>query len=341
MIRIITLCATCMIVLMSFQHNADISHDGKEPYVLVIHGGAGSIRPGALSPEEEQVRTDVLNQALDLGYDILKKDGSAIDAVEASIAVLEDSPYFNAGKGSVLTEAGRCELDASIMNGSDLKAGAVASVTTIKNPIKAARAVMDSSKHVLLVGPGAEAFARQKQLDMVENSYFVTPKENENLKKHQQKLREADTSERGALPQTMDKYGTVGAVALDVNGNLAAGTSTGGMMNKMYGRVGDSPIIGAGTYADNNTCAVSCTGWGEYFIRLSVARDISAMMEYKGMSIQDAGAAALKKVADMSASGGVIAVDKNGNIVMDFNTAGMYRAYRNEKGVNVVEMYGQ
>jgi beta-aspartyl-peptidase (threonine type) len=326
-------------LLTSFNKNPQ-TMEAAQSYRLVIHAGAGSMRTGMFTPEEEQLRRKGLATALDSGYAVLARGGTAVDAVEKAITMLEDAPYFNAGKGSVLTEQGRAEMDASIMEGAHLGAGSVASVTTIKNPIKGARAVMEKSKHVLLVADGAEKFAKSQGLEIVENKYFITPEQVSALGAQQRPKPKVEDSTKGAVQIPFEKYGTVGAVAIDVHGNLAAGTSTGGMMGKMHGRVGDSPIIGAGTYADNRTCAVSCTGWGEFFIKLAVAHDISAMMAYKGMSLKDAVAASLKKVADMNASGGVIAIDRKGNVVVDFNTPGMFRAYRNEAGENVVELYG-
>lgn len=329
---------------MNHNMNPQPLGEGTGGAVLVIHGGAGSMKPGSLTPEQDQQRRDALSMALDSGYSVLSRGGTSIDAIEASLSLLEDSPHFNAGKGSVLTEEGKVEMDASIMEGASLMAGSVASVTTIKNPIKAARAVMEKSKHVLLVGDGAEKFAALQKLDIVDNRYFITEEQVKALqegKTHRAPKVAPDTVKGGALPIPFEKYGTVGAVALDSRGVLAAGTSTGGMMNKMHGRVGDSPIIGAGTYADNRTCAVSCTGWGEYFIKLSVAHDISALMAYKGMTVQEAVAEVLTKVAGMKASGGIIALDRKGNVAIDFNTDGMYRAYRNAAGENVVELYGK
>lgn len=336
----IYLALLALVAMTGFHNSAYMDNQEEAPIAIVIHGGAGSILPGQLSPEEEQVRKDILTTALDAGYGILQDGGGAVDAVEAAIALLEDSEFFNAGKGAVLTEQGRAELDASIMRGEDLNAGAVASVTTIKNPIKGARAVMEYSKHVLLAREGAEAFADELELERVQNSYFITTKQINRLEKFHEKLREKqDTAQRGMVGTEFDKFGTVGAVALDMNGDLAAGTSTGGMMNKMYGRVGDSPLIGAGTYANNQTCGVSCTGWGEYFIRLAVAHDISALMSYKNLSLKDAAKESLQKVKDLGGSGGVIAIDRHANIVMDFNTNGMYRAYRNSAGESEVLMY--
>jgi len=240
-------------------------------YTIVIHGGAGNMDKKDFSDSLQKAYTDKMTEALTKGADTLKKGGSSIDAVEIIIRILEDSPLFNAGKGSVFTDEGKNEMDASIMDGKTLKAGAVAGVTTIKNPISAARKVMDKSPHVMMIGQGAEKFAKEKGLEIVDPSYFFDQKRWEQYQKAKGK-----------------KFGTVGVVALDKNGNLAAGTSTGGMMNKKYGRVGDSPIIGAGTYANNNTCAVSCTGHGEYFIRNVVAYDIAALMDYKGWSVEKA-----------------------------------------------------
>lgn len=299
---------------------------------LVIHGGAGTIRKENMSPEKEKAYHSALKQALDTGYAVLAGGGSSVDAVIAAVALMEDSPLFNAGKGAVFTYSGKNELDASIMDGSNLKAGAVAGVTTIKNPIKAAYAVMTQSPHVMLAGRGAEKFAEEQGLEIVEPGYFV------DSARYQQflKRRGAGGTEGAVLQGDQDtekKFGTVGAVALDQHGNIAAATSTGGMSDKKYGRVGDSPIIGAGTYANNNTCGVSSTGWGEYFIRLAVAHDISAMMEYGGRSLQDAAdSVIMKKLPRLGGDGGIIALDGEGNISMTFNTDGMYRGYIKAEG---------
>jgi len=303
------------------------------PVTLVIHGGAGTIKKENISPEQERAYHQALQRALDEGYDVLLSGGSSVDAVVKAISILEDSPLFNAGKGAVFTYSGKNELDASIMDGSNLKAGAVAGVSTIKNPIKAAHAVMTRSQHVMLAGKGAEAFAQEQGLEIVDPSYFV------DSARYQQYLdrRKAEKSKDGALldqeinPDT--KFGTVGAVALDRMGNIAAGTSTGGMSDKRWGRVGDSPIIGAGTYAKNITCGISSTGWGEFFIRLAVAHDISAMMEYGGLSLQEAAdRVILEKLPAMGGDGGIIGLDKQGNVAMVFNTEGMYRGYIRSKG---------
>jgi len=276
-------------------------------YVLVIHGGAGVMNRKDFTPELEKAYLDKLQEALDSGSAILIAGGTALDAVTASVIVMEDSPLFNAGKGSVFSETGENEMDAAIMNGKDLSAGAVAGVRTIKNPIIAARKVMEESKHVLLVRDGAEKFAKEHGVEIADPSYFFTQKRYDALQKAQ-------------------KHGTVGAVALDKAGNLAAATSTGGMTNKMTGRVGDTPIIGAGTYASNKTCAVSATGHGEFFMRYTVAHDISALMEYKGMKLEEAANEVIfNKLLPVGGSGGVIAVDKDGDYTMTFNTSGMFR----------------
>lgn len=297
---------------------------------IVIHGGAGTILKENMTAELEKAYQDKLTEALQAGYDVLKDGGSSQDAVVAAIMIMEDSPLFNAGKGAVYTNAGRNELDASFMDGKTLNAGAVGGVTVIKNPILAARAVMEKSEHVMLTGEGANEFSKLQGLETVDNSYFGTERRLKSLEKAKMK----DSKATGYLLEYNDyKYGTVGAAALDKDGNLTAGTSTGGMTNKKYGRIGDSPIIGAGTYANNNTCAISCTGHGEYFIRYAVAYDVSAMMEYKGLSLADAGNAVInKKLVDAGGTGGLISIDKNGNVAMPFNTAGMYRGYVLDNG---------
>lgn len=287
---------------------------------LAIHGGAGNIKRENISPEKEKEYLQKLEEALQKGYSILENGGSSLDAVNAVINILEDSPLFNAGKGAVLTEKGEAELDASIMNGKDLSAGAVAGLKHIKNPINLARLVMEKSPHVFLIGEGAEEFAKQNKLEFVDNKYFITDEIwNQYLKVKEKMKKEEDD---------IEKHGTVGCVALDKNGNLAAGTSTGGMMMKKFGRVGDSPIIGAGTYANNNTCAVSATGHGEFFIRNTVAHEISNLMEYKNLSIKEAAQELiLNRLKKVNAEGGVIAIDKNGNVATPFNTKGMFRAF--------------
>lgn len=297
---------------------------------LVIHGGAGTILKENMTLEDEKAYHDKLKEALNAGYEILNRGGSSEEAVVAAIMIMEDSPLFNAGKGAVFTNEGTNEMDASIMNGTDGSAGAVAGVKTIKNPILAAQAVKNNSVHVMMAGSGAEQFAKDQNLELVEPSYFYT----ERRKKQLDKLQDAEKSnEEGSIKMWKDyKYGTVGAVALDKNGNLCAATSTGGMTNKKYGRIGDAPVIGAGTFA-NKTCGVSATGHGEYFIRNVVAYDIAARMEYKKISL---GAATeeiiMDKLLDIGGGGGVVALDANGNISMTFNTPGMYRGYIQKTG---------
>ena len=318
----------------------------ERPFGLVIHGGAGVIERASLSPEREAEYRAKLTEARDAGYAVLERGGPALDAVVAAVKILEDSPLFNAGKGAVFTADGTCELDASIMDGSTQAAGAVAGVKRIKNPISLARAVMEKSEHVMLTGDGAERFAQQQGFDFVPNDYFYTTHRREQLERAQQreaakkakKTAQIDSPADSAFDRTA-KYGTVGCAALDRQGNLAAGTSTGGMTNKKFGRVGDGPIIGAGTYAHNATCAVSATGWGEFFIRVGVARDIAAQMEYKGASLKDAAAATIAKVGALGGDGGVVAIDRQGNVAMPFNSAGMYRGFRLSTGVAGIEIF--
>jgi|TARA_B100000378_G_C18001384_1_gene397338 beta-aspartyl-peptidase (threonine type) len=287
------------------------SKDESVEFSIAIHGGAGTITRKNMTPEKENAYRSKLKETLNVGYSILNKGGTSLDAVEATIRIMENSELFNAGKGAVFTNAGTNELDASIMDGRNLKAGAVARVKTVKNPISAARKVMEETWHVMLSGDGADKFAKEQGLDIVDPNYFYTQRRWDSLKKIQ-----------------VEKHGTVGCVALDKHGNLAAGTSTGGLTNKRWGRVGDSPIIGAGTYANNQTCAVSGTGQGEYFIRGNVAYDVSAIMEYKGKSVGEAAQNVIRKLSDKGGNGGIITMDSKGNISMPFNTAGMYRGFR-------------
>lgn len=333
-----------LFILITFSAIAQMKDSSR--YVLVIHGGAGTILKKNMTPEKEKAYKEGLQKALDAGQAILKAGGSAMDAVEATVRVLEDNPLFNAGKGAVFTNEGKNELDAAIMDGKTLKAGSVASVTTIRNPITAARRVMEKTEHVMLIGPGAEKFAKLQGLEIVDPSYFHTKERWDGLqraKKADSVQLSEDTLPKKAMRQPGnrdDKYGTVGAVALDKHGNLAAATSTGGMTNKRYGRVGDAPIIGAGTYADNNTCAISGTGWGEYFIRLVMAKTVSDRMEFGGQSLRDAAnEMIMKKLPALGGDGGLIAVDKNGNIAMPFCTDGMYRGYVKSNGESVVKIY--
>ncbi len=290
---------------------------GGSPWAIVIHGGAGTITRARMTPEADSAYRNMLQSVIDSGAAVLSAGGSALDAVERAIRMMEDSPLFNAGKGAVFTHEGRNELDASVMDGSSLAAGAVAGVTDIRNPITAARAVMEQSPHVMLTGEGASEFAAEKGLEIVDPSYF----------REESRYRELQR----ALEK--EKHGTVGCVALDMNGDLAAGTSTGGMTNKRYNRVGDAPVIGAGTYANNATCAVSATGHGEFFIRYTVAHDISALMEYKGLTLDEAAREVIKvKLVKAGGTGGIVSVDRKGNVSMPFNTEGMYRGYRTSVG---------
>ncbi|MCW3467097.1 isoaspartyl peptidase/L-asparaginase family protein [Chitinophaga nivalis] len=314
-------------------------------YVLVIHGGAGTILKSQMTPEKEAAYKAALAKALQAGYEKIQGGASSLDAVEAAVHVMEDSPLFNAGKGAVFTHDGRNELDAAIMNGKTGQAGAVAGVTTIRNPISAARAVMEKSEHVMMVGPGAEQFAKEAGLEIVDPAYFRTEERWQGLQKAlredslKSKLDHSYNNGRLGIQNIDNKFGTVGAVALDKAGNLAAATSTGGMTNKKYGRVGDSPIIGAGTYANNKTVAVSCTGWGEFYIRNVVAYDLSALMAYKGLSVAAAGKTVIEKVGAAGGDGGLIALDSKGNMAMPFNTAGMYRAAITSDGKTEIYIY--
>lgn len=304
---------------------ATLSGFAQKNYTLVIHGGAGYMEP--TMPAELQKRyTETLDSALHIGAAVLENGGSALDAVEKTINYLENCPLYNAGKGAVFTFEGKNELDASIMDGSNLMAGAVAGVTRVKHPISAARKVMEASPHVMLSGEGANEFAQEQGLEMVDPAYFKTDKRFKSFEKAKEEY-------------LKNKMGTVGCVVYDGKGNLAAGTSTGGMTLKRWGRIGDSPIIGAGTYADNNTCAVSCTGHGEYFIRLGIARDIAARMEYKNLSLQDAAQETLDKLTQMKGTGGFVSVDKQGNPVMLFNTGAMFRGYLKGNGEKVVKIF--
>lgn len=321
---------------------------------IAIHGGAGTIRKGDLTPELEKAYRDALEEALRAGHDILRNGGTSLDAVVAAVRVMEDSPLFNAGKGAVFTSEGTNELDAAIMDGRTLAAGAVAGVKTIKNPITLARAVMEKSPHVMMAGAGAEAFAAEQGIERVDPKYFFTQRRWDALQraKAQEARKPADVhgarpteTEAGlAVAEARDpddkKFGTVGAVALDRHGNLAAATSTGGMTNKKFGRIGDAPIIGAGTYADNESCAVSATGHGEYFIRNVVAYDICALVKYRGMSLRDAAdEVVMKKLVEQKGEGGVIAIDREGNIAMPFNSEGMYRGSIDKNGKMTIQIY--
>ena len=320
---------------LSCQNNINTPETQKTiDYALIVHGGAGNMSIDNVSPENQKEYINKLNEAVDVGINILKENGSSLEAVEKTINILENSPLFNAGKGAVFTNKGNNEMDASIMEGKSLNAGAIAGVTNIKNPISAARAVMEKSEHVLLSGAGASEFAGEQGLEIVDPSYFFTENRFNALIKM---LENQGEDTRDLL---MKKMGTVGCVALDKNGNLCAGTSTGGMTNKKFGRIGDSPIIGAGTYANNATCGISATGHGEFFIRYAVAHDISALMEYKNFKVQEAAHEVIQnKLLPVHGSGGVVCLDASGNYAMEFNTNGMFRAYANSEGERIVKIF--
>lgn len=317
-------------IAIHFSHSQEIA--------LVVHGGAGNINKKNMSDSLEQLYHNKLSEALSAGYEILFDGGSSLEAVQYAINIMEDSPLFNAGKGAVFTSAETNEMDASVMNGRTLNAGAVAGVKHIKNPINAAIEVMNNSSHVMLTGEGAEAFAKSGGIEIVDSSYFYTERRHKQLLK----VKERESSKQGNLKVRgfNYKFGTVGAVALDKYGNVVAGTSTGGMTNKKFGRVGDSPIIGAGTYANNKTCGISATGHGEYFIRAVVAYDISALMEYKNMSIQQAADKVIhEKLVELGGEGGVVGLDVKGNIMMSFNSNGMYRGFIKQKDKPNIYIY--
>ena len=301
---------------------------------IAIHGGAGTMSRDEMTAELEQDYRRTLSTALDTGYALLEQGAPGLDAIVAAIRVMEDSPLFNAGKGAVFTSNGIHELDASIMDGRTLNAGAVGAVRYVKNPIEAARLVMDKSPHVMLIGEGAQEFAFAHGVERVPMDYFYTEYRHRQLKKVQELEKSGDAG-------LTYKFGTVGAVALDKNGNLAAGTSTGGTTNKRFGRVGDSPIIGAGNYANNRSCAVSGTGQGEFFIRSVVGHDIAALMEYSGLTVEQAAReVVMKKLVDLGGEGGVIAVDGNGAVALQFNSAGMYRGAIDARGRRHVAIFG-
>ncbi|TXB65577.1 isoaspartyl peptidase/L-asparaginase family protein [Phaeodactylibacter luteus] len=301
-------------------------------YTLAVHGGAGTIRRTQMTTEQEAAHHDALRLALNAGTAVLSEGGTAVDAVARAVTVLENAPCFNAGRGAVFTHDGRHEMDASIMCGRTLEAGAVALVEHLKNPVLLARAVMEQSPYVFLSGPGAMAFARELGLPEASPDYFFTPL------RHEQ-LQQARAAKKIQLDHS-DKFGTVGAVALDLHGNLAAATSTGGLTNKQFGRIGDSAVIGAGNYANNRTCAVSCTGFGEYYLRGVVAYDVSCLMEYAGLSLQQAAERViLEKQLALGGDGGLIAVDAQGQVALPFNSEGMYRGWARAGAPPVTAIY--
>ncbi len=329
------LCIVLLIFINTF-------FSAQKKYVLVLHGGAGTITRENMTAEKEKAYRAKLTEALKAGYAEIMKGKSSVDAVAAAIIIMEDSPLFNAGKGAVFTSDGKNELDAAIMFGKDKSAGAVAAIHKVKNPIKAAIAVMQNSEHVMMIGEGAEIFAKGQGLEIVNPDYFWTKDRWDGL----QKLKKKETEKTPKISQNSiedsylidQKFGTVGAVALDKNGNITAGTSTGGMSNKKFGRIGDSPIIGAGTYA-NAQVGISGTGWGEFFIRSTAARTIAAKMEYQNKDLKTAAQETIDQIEKMGGDGGLIALDKDGNIAMPFNTAGMYRGAVTENGEIEIEIY--
>lgn len=319
------------LAFLVFPGSTMAANTDSRPIAVALHGGAGTISQENMTPEREARYRATLLRALEEGYAILAGGGSSLDAVESAISLMEDSELFNAGKGAVFTSDGRNEMDASIMDGGTLQAGAVAAVTRIRNPIRAARLVMEKSVHVMLAGKGAEDFAAEQNMELVEPSYFYTERRWNALQRAREKEQEGEADEAA-------KHGTVGVVALDRAGNLAAGTSTGGMTNKKYGRIGDSPIIGAGTYANNRSAAISGTGHGEYFIRATVARDIASLIEYKGLSAQEAADEVIHEKL-LGGTGGVIVLDARGNVAFSFNTEGMYRGVLKEGGEPRISIY--
>ena len=331
-----------LLLIIGCQESSDNKDISSPTFGIVIHGGAGTLLRSEMTAEMDEAYRKILTQAIQVGYLILKQGGTSQEAVEKTIHVMEDSPLFNAGKGAVLTADETIELDASFMNGATLDAGAIAGVKHVKNPISAAIAVMEKSPHVMLSGAGADQFAQEQGLEWVPSEYFFTERRINSLKR----VKEAELNRQSLIEQSKDPFivqqrmGTVGCVALDQHGNLAAGTSTGGMTNKKWNRIGDAPIIGAGTYANNATCAISATGWGEFFIRSVVAHDISTLMEYKGLGIEQAAHQVIhEKVGALGGDGGIIGIDSKGNIAMEMNTTGMYRAHINAQGELTVKIY--
>lgn len=339
--KLLFLCVATFIVGCSSPHKNQEKNHTKEKstqpnFGIVLHGGAGTILKEHMSDSLESEYTMVLKKAITTGHTVLANGGTSLEAVTKTINILEDSPLFNAGKGAVFTHDETNELDASIMDGATLNAGAVTGVKHIKNPIDLALKIMTDSPHVMLSGEGAEQFAVDQGFELIDSSYFFVQDRYNTL----QNIKASQKTAYNDPALNDSKYGTVGVAALDKHGNLAAGTSTGGMTNKRWNRIGDAPIIGAGTYANNATCAVSSTGWGEYFIRAVVAHDISALMEYKGLSLKEAAREVIhNKVVKLGGDGGIVAIDKDGAIVMEFSTPGMYRASINAEGDIYIAMY--
>lgn len=322
-------------------HKIDNKIAVKKHFAIVIHGGAGTIKKNKITPEQETAYRAILQEALDAGYNILENGGTSIDAVQKTINIMEDSPLFNAGKGSVFNNLGKNSMDASIMDGKTLNSGAVAGVSNIKNPINAARVVMDSTFHIMLSGKGAEDFSKLNDITFEEDAYFYTEKRYKQYQKAKSKdMIELDHTAYNNNELIDDhKFGTVGAVALDKNGNISAATSTGGLTNKKYGRIGDSPIIGAGNYANNKTCGISCTGKGEYFMRTLAAHEASSLMQYKGLSLKESLINVVGQIGDLGGKGGMIGIDKDANIAWYFNTKGMYRGYKKSNGETIIKIF--
>lgn len=341
----IFIAAFLLIGCQKASESTQITDEKVNDFAIIIHGGAGTILKKNMTPEREAEYKAKLEEAIKVGHTILKNGGTSAEAVVKTIQVMEESPLFNAGKGAVFTNAGTNELDASFMDGKTLNAGAVAGVTDVKSPIELAVKVMTDSEHVMLSGKGASEFAKEQGLEIVDPEYFFTERRFQSLQRIREREKtELDHDDKTAAFYDADiknaKFGTVGCVALDKEGNIAAGTSTGGMTNKRWGRIGDAPIIGSGTYANNATCGVSSTGWGEYFIRSQVAYDISAQMEYQNKSLKQATTDVIQnKLTKLGGTGGVVALDKNGNMSFEFNTAGMYRASMDDQGELVIKIY--
>jgi L-asparaginase / beta-aspartyl-peptidase len=306
---------------------------------LVVHGGAGTMERGKMTPQHEREYRAGIENALRVGWEILQRGGSSLDATEAAVRAFEDDPLFNAGKGSVFNADGVNEMDAAIMDGKTLRAGAVANLQHVKNPISLARLVMEKSPHILMAGEGAEKFAKEHGLELIDSKYFFTQDRWDALQKTKAAEKAGANGDKKFFLSDQDLHGTVGAVALDQDGNLAAATSTGGKTNKLSGRIGDTPIIGGGTYANNATCAVSGTGDGEFFIMATAAHDVSALMEYRHKTLEEASLAVINKIGKLGGAGGMIAIDKHGKIALPFNTSGMYRGYVDPNGKFVTEIY--
>jgi beta-aspartyl-peptidase (threonine type) len=339
-IRVFLICGLLAVAaLAGAQQFGKMSAVKENKIGLVVHGGAGTMERGKMTPEHERQYRAGIENALRTGWEILQHGGSSLDATEAAVRILEDDPMFNAGKGSVFTAAGTNEMDAAIMDGKTLRAGAVACIQHVKNPISLARLVMEKSPHVLMSGAGAEDFAKQHGVELVDAKYFFTQDRWDALEKAKAAEKAGGNGDKKFFLSDQDLHGTVGAVALDRNGNLAAATSTGGKTGKLPGRIGDTPVVGGGTYANNATCAVSGTGDGEFFIMATATHDVSALIEYRRKTLEEASVAVIDKIGKLGGTGGMIAIDKSGKIALPFNTSGMYRGYVDPNGKFVTEIY--